>query len=63
MSKLLDCVFMAAASAVIFIIVNGGVVLADNPFDTPEPVEVVGLLGMGGVVLIGMLWRRSRRIQ
>ncbi len=62
MSKLLDGVFMAAASAVIFMLVNGGVARAEFSI-TPEPVEVVGLLGMGGVVLIGMLWRRSRRSQ
>jgi hypothetical protein len=40
---------------------HASVAQAGAPIPVPEPAEIVAVLGMGGAVLIGLVWRRLRR--
>ena len=58
----LDRWWLAAVGTLILVLGSGRVALAGGGAPpVPEPAEVVALLGMGGVIAGGYVWRRLRR--
>jgi hypothetical protein len=62
MSKRLAWWLPTALCTAVLIFGQASVAHAKSPaFPVPEPAELIALVGMGGAILVGVVWRRLRR--